>query len=66
MIEMIEVKAPVSGWHKVSREQARRYISSRMNNMQAIPKAERADYINRNLLRGATVQELQEQGAYYE
>nr|DAI48781.1 MAG TPA: hypothetical protein [Caudoviricetes sp.] len=54
----IEIKAPVSGWHTVSREQAAEIVGFLLHNMQAIPKAERPAYIERERLRGCTVGDL--------
>ena len=58
MENTIQVKAPVSGWHTVSREQAAEIIGFLLHNMQAIPKAERPAYIERERLRGCTVADL--------
>lgn len=59
----IEIKAPVSGWHTVSREQAAEIIGFLLHNMQAIPKAERPAYIERERLRGCTVSALLHQNS---
>ena len=58
MENMIQVKSPVSGWHTVSREQAAEIVGFLLHNMQAIPKAERPAYIERERLRGCTVADL--------
>ena len=58
MENMIQVKSPVSGWRTVSREQAAEIVGFLLHNMQAIPKAERPAYIERERLRGCTAGDL--------
>ena len=55
---MIEIKRPITGWHKVSQDEAKRYALHMMDNITAIPSSAKVEYINRNMLRGITVQEL--------
>lgn len=55
---MIEIKRPITGWHKVSQDEAKRYVLHMMGNITAIPSSAKVEYINHNMLRGITVQEL--------
>lgn len=55
---MIEIKSTFSDWHEVSKEQAKEYVKFLLQNMNAIKKTEQAEYINKNKLRGITVEEL--------
>lgn len=55
---MIEIKRPITGWQEVGRDEAKRYVLFLLDNTQAIPSSAKVEYINRNMLRGITVQEL--------
>lgn len=55
---MIEIKRPITGWHKVSKDEAKRFVLFLLDNTPAIPSSAKVEYINRNMLRGITVQEL--------
>ena len=59
----IEIKAPVSGWHTVSREQAAEIVGFLLHNMSAIPAAQRPAYIEAHRLRGCTVSDLLHQNS---
>ena len=54
----IQVRAPISGWHEVSRDQAEAYVRHMMDGMTGIRSDERIAYINAHLLRGITAEEL--------
>lgn len=57
---MIEYKTPISGWHEVTKEQAKRCVLNSLNGMPAIPQDKKVDYINNKKLRGITVEALME------
>ena len=54
----IQVRAPISGWHEVSRGQAEVYVRHKLSSMTGIRTDERMAYINTHLLRGITAAEL--------
>lgn len=55
---MVEFKRTVTGWHEVSKDEAKQYVLFLMDRITAIPQNEKAAYINENRLRGITVEEL--------
>ncbi len=55
---MIEIKRPITGWHEVSKDEAKRYVLFLLDHITAIPSNAKAEYINCNRLRGITVEEL--------
>lgn len=52
----IEVKSLFTGWHEVSAEQARRFVSHIMDGATGLKNP--AEYIENNRLRGCTIAEL--------
>ena len=58
----ILIKTYFSGWHKVGEditlEQAKNILIHYINNMIAIKKEKRKNFINKNFIKGATVEEL--------
>lgn len=61
MDKQIMIKAPVSGWYAVDKAGATAYVHRHMHGLPAISTEDKAAYINENMLRGATVQELTSQ-----
>lgn len=59
---MIEIKAFYGGWHPCSVELARDFAKSMMAGAAAIPEGKKAAWIEREHLRGATVEELFREG----
>ena len=57
---MIEIKSNFGGWRKVTVEQAKRYIIYLKHAMVNISERGRDAYINKNHLRGVTVNMLWE------
>ena len=55
---MIEVKATFSGWHKVTRDEAKRFVKHLKKGIMAIHPDKINQYINDNKLKGITVEEL--------
>lgn len=55
---MIEIKKIITGWHEASKDEAKRYVLFLLDHITAIPSSAKVEYINRNMLRGITVQEL--------
>jgi hypothetical protein len=58
MEKMVEVRAFFSGWHKVTIQQAKKFVKHLLDNANAIKENEKENYINKNHLRGITVKEL--------
>ena len=56
----IEVKTFYNGWKEVSKEQAKQFVLHIIRNASAIKEEEINDYINKNKLRGITVEKLLE------
>lgn len=54
----IEIYNHFSGWQPVDREQAARFVSYLLDNLPAIPTAQRPAYIEAHRLRGCTVSDL--------
>ena len=54
----IEIKSPFTDWHEVSIEQARKYVQTNMNTITAMSGVRKVKFINDNLIRGITVEEL--------
>lgn len=54
---MIEVKATFSGWHKATREEAKRFVKH-LKKAISIHPDKINQYINDNKLKGITVEEL--------
>ena len=57
---MIKVKAPISGWHEVTREQAKEFVKHKIKDITTKVGQDRIDHINNNLIQGITVEELME------
>ena len=57
----VEIRSHFTAWHLVNKEQARRYVEHKLENMPAIKQELRAAYIDANYLRGITVAELLEE-----
>lgn len=55
----IEIKSLFTDWHEVSKEQAKRYVSHLFRNLPMIPQGKKTEWIEKNRLRGITVNELQ-------
>ena len=55
---MIEIKPIFNGWRETDKETARNFVLFLLNNITNIAYKERIDYINKNKIRGITVQEL--------
>lgn len=55
---MIEIKNCLTGWHEASKDEAKRYVLFLLDHITAIPSSDKVEYINRNRLRGITVEEL--------
>lgn len=51
-------KAPISGWHEVSKDQAIKLVVAFKESANAIPTDKKDEYINQNKLKGITVEEL--------
>lgn len=56
----IEVKTFYNGWKEVSKEQAKQFVLHIIRGISAIKEEEINDYINKNKLRGITVEKLLE------
>lgn len=54
----IEFKTFFNGWKEVSKEQAKELVLHIIRHASAIKPSEINDYINKNKLRGITVEEL--------
>lgn len=55
---MIEVKPIYGGWKEVTEEQAKEFVLHIIKNQNAIKPSKINEYINKNKLRGITVEEL--------
>lgn len=55
----IEIKSLFTDWHEVSIEEAKVYVNWLLKNLQMIPQGEKKEWIEKNRLRGITVNELQ-------
>jgi hypothetical protein len=59
----IEIYNHFSVWQPVDREQAARFVSYLLDNLPAIPTAQRPAYIEAHRLRGCTVSDLLHQNS---
>lgn len=55
---MIQIRAFFGPWREVDAAQARRFVRTMMDGMQAIPDEQKSGYIEAQHLRGITVSEL--------
>lgn len=55
---MIEIKSYYTDWHEVNEEVARRYVRWLMKNLPMVRKADKKPWIEKNRLRGITIDEL--------
>lgn len=56
---MIQFKFIISGWKEVSKEKAKELVKYKLAGITTMKtKQERIDYINKNCLKGITVEEL--------
>lgn len=57
----IEIKSLFSGWMEVDRKTAKKYVEFLMRHISRSDKKVKTEYINKNRLRGVTVEELLKQ-----
>jgi len=57
--KMIEIKGIVTGWKRVNKIQAKHFVNYLKNKITNIPKENINEYINKNHLRGITIEELE-------
>ena len=57
---MIEIRSMLTGWHVVDENRALEFVNRLINSITTLSADDAINYINKNRLRGITVEELRD------